>query len=85
MVPLRTREATIRPIILPIMPHIVEEFEITFFVEPSTLAFAMAKPTLEPNWQSLYYPLQLEVWGAVIITVVLVFVILYLVCKARNV
>ncbi|XP_063875879.1 uncharacterized protein LOC135108643 [Scylla paramamosain] len=76
MVPLRTREALLRPIILPIMPHMLEEFDITFFIEPNTLAFSLAKPTLKPTWQSLFYPLQAEVWGSVAVTVLVVFVVL---------
>ncbi|XP_063875878.1 ionotropic receptor 21a-like [Scylla paramamosain] len=78
MLPLRSREALVRPIILPIMPHMLEEFEITFFVEPSTLAFTMAKPVLKPNWQSLFYPLQTDVWGYVAATVIVVFMVLLL-------
>ncbi|MPC28831.1 hypothetical protein E2C01_022042 [Portunus trituberculatus] len=58
------------------MPHMLEEFEITFFIEPSTLAFTMAKPVLKPNWQSLFYPLQTDVWGYVAATVILVFIVL---------
>ena len=80
MLPLRTREALIRPIILPIMPHMLKEFEITFFVEPSTLAFSMAKPVLKPNWQSLCYPLQTDVGGYVAATGSVVFVGLLMVC-----
>ncbi|XP_063875820.1 uncharacterized protein LOC135108589 [Scylla paramamosain] len=73
-----TREALIRPINLPIMPHMLKEFDITFFLEQSTLAFTMAKPILKPNWQSLFYPLQTDVWGYVAATVVVVFMVLFL-------
>ncbi|KAK8388251.1 hypothetical protein O3P69_020265 [Scylla paramamosain] len=38
----------------------------------------MAKPTLKPNWQSLYYPLQLEVWGSIAASICFVFVVLIL-------
>ncbi|XP_063875886.1 uncharacterized protein LOC135108651 [Scylla paramamosain] len=75
---LRTREALIRPINYPVMAHMVAELDFSFFLEPSALAFAFAKPTIEPTWQALYHPMQVEVWISILITVFLVYGILLL-------
>lgn len=78
---MRNRTGLMRPIILPIMPHMLEEYDFSFFLDPNPLAFSMAKPTIEPNWQSLYYPLQPEVWASVAVSVVFVLAVLMLVSE----
>ncbi|KAK8393813.1 hypothetical protein O3P69_006850 [Scylla paramamosain] len=42
----------------------------------STLAFAMAKPSTKPSWETLYRPLQIDVWGLVVASVVIVYIVL---------
>ncbi|XP_063875821.1 uncharacterized protein LOC135108590 [Scylla paramamosain] len=76
---LRDREAFIWPVNLPILPDMVEEYDFSFFLERSTLAFTMAKPTLKPSWLSLYYPLQTEVWIFVAASVLILFIILLMI------
>ncbi|XP_063875086.1 uncharacterized protein LOC135108267 [Scylla paramamosain] len=79
----KTREAFLWPTNMPIMPHLLQDYDYSLFLELSTLAFSMAKPTLKPNWQSLYYPLQLEVWGSIAASICFVFVVLILVRHSR--
>ncbi|MPC54325.1 hypothetical protein E2C01_048235 [Portunus trituberculatus] len=55
-----TREAFLWPVNLPVLPHMLDLFDISFFLEPSTLAFSMVKPSMKATWQSLYYPLRVE-------------------------
>ncbi|XP_063875885.1 uncharacterized protein LOC135108649 [Scylla paramamosain] len=74
----QTREALMIPINYPVMAHMVEKFDYSFLLEPSALAFAFAKPTIEPSWQALYHPMQREVWISILITVLLVYGILLL-------
>lgn len=68
-----------RPINYPVMAHMVAELDFSFFLEPSALAFAFAKPTIEPTWQALFHPMQVEVWISILIAVILVYGILLLV------
>ncbi|MPC28344.1 hypothetical protein E2C01_021546 [Portunus trituberculatus] len=70
------RKAFIRPIKLAILPRFERLYDFTMFIERATLGFSMVKPTIKPNWQSLSYPLQPEVWGSVVATVLLVFIVL---------
>lgn len=64
---------------MPIMPHMVEEHDFSFFLEPFALAFSMAKETIKPCWQSLYYPLQTEVWVSIAVVVFVVYAVFMLV------
>ncbi|XP_063886373.1 uncharacterized protein LOC135114400 [Scylla paramamosain] len=43
-----------------------ERYDFTYTYEFSYFSFAMAKPSQEPQWQSLYYPLTDQVWLAVL-------------------
>ncbi|XP_066981215.1 ionotropic receptor 93a-like [Macrobrachium rosenbergii] len=54
------------PMKLAIMPHLLKELDFTVPIEPATLTFSMAKPTLKPRWQSLYYPLTGQVWVSIL-------------------
>ncbi|XP_063886360.1 ionotropic receptor 21a-like [Scylla paramamosain] len=47
-----------------IMTVRAEKYDFTQTYEFSYLSFAMAKPSQEPQWQSLYYPLAYQVWLA---------------------
>ena len=78
---LRTREAFLWPVNLPILPHMLEHYDFSIFLERSTLAFTMAKPSIKPSWQNLYYPLRVEVWGLILTTVVVVYIVLMMVSE----
>ncbi|XP_063889392.1 uncharacterized protein LOC135116115 [Scylla paramamosain] len=54
----------------------LELYDFSFFLERSTLAFTMAKPSTKPSWETLYRPLQIEVWGLVVASVVVVYIVL---------
>ncbi|XP_063875823.1 ionotropic receptor 21a-like [Scylla paramamosain] len=81
MMRLEVRTALMSPIKLAILPNLLKKYDFSFFIEPATLGFSMGKPTLKPNWQSLYYPLQTEVWGSILAAVLLVFGALLLMVK----
>ena len=49
-----------------------EKYDFTHTYEFSYVSFAMAKPSQEPQWQSLYYPLAYPVWLAIMGSVLLV-------------
>ncbi|KAK4288862.1 hypothetical protein Pmani_038138 [Petrolisthes manimaculis] len=69
---LEDRTAYMSPIKLALMPHLLEIYDFTLFIEPATLGFTMAKPTLKPRWQSLYYPLRPSVWASIMATLLVV-------------
>ena len=57
----------------------LEDYDYSFFLERSTLAFTMAKPSIRPSWENLYQPLTLEVWISIIVSVLVVYAILMMV------
>ncbi|XP_063889393.1 uncharacterized protein LOC135116116 [Scylla paramamosain] len=81
---LRTREAFLWPVTLPILPHMLELYDFSFFLERSTLAFTMAKPSTKPTWESLYRPLKIDVWGLVVASVVIVYIVLLMMNKSGK-
>ena len=44
----------------------MEKYDFTYGYENVHMSFGMAKPSLEPRWKSVYYPLAAEVWMAMI-------------------
>ncbi|ROT67556.1 Variant Ionotropic Glutamate Receptor [Penaeus vannamei] len=76
------RRAFMSPMKLAIMPHLLKLYDFTTVIEPATLGFSMAKPTLKPRWQSLYYPLTDGVWASILAVLALVPVALILITKA---
>ncbi|XP_047482777.1 glutamate receptor ionotropic, delta-1-like [Penaeus chinensis] len=72
------------PMKLAIMPHLLELYDFTTVIEPATLGFSMAKPTLKPRWQSLYYPLTEGVWASILAVLALVPVALILITRAGG-
>lgn len=60
------RISLMAPIIHVLLTVRMERHDFTYGYENAHLSFAMAKPSLEPRWKSLYYPLANEVWMAVI-------------------
>ncbi|XP_050733474.1 uncharacterized protein LOC127007030 [Eriocheir sinensis] len=81
MMRLEVRTALMSPLKLAILPNLVNKYDFSFFIERATLGFSMSKPTLKPSWQSLYYPLQTEVWVSILATVLMVFSALLLMMK----
>ncbi|KAK8387797.1 hypothetical protein O3P69_020011 [Scylla paramamosain] len=81
---LRTREAFMWPVNFPILPHMVKEYDFSFFLERSTLAFTMAKPSIKPSWQSLYYPLQIDVWIYILVTTLIVLIVLIVMNRSSK-
>lgn len=80
---METRVALMSPTKLAFMPHLLEIYDFTLFIEPATLGFSMAKPTLKPRWQSLYYPLRAEVWVSILALLLLVPIVLLLVSHSH--
>ncbi|XP_063886458.1 ionotropic receptor 93a-like [Scylla paramamosain] len=60
------RVSLIAPIIYVLLPEQVERYDFTYVYENAYLSFGIVKPDLEPRWKSIYYPLSIEVWIAVI-------------------
>ncbi|XP_068210686.1 ionotropic receptor 93a-like [Palaemon carinicauda] len=67
------RKAWTAPIIHAVYPARLKRFDFTRTYEHDiNQAFVMAKPVLEPKWQSLYYPLTNEVWLCILATLLIV-------------
>ncbi|XP_063889064.1 uncharacterized protein LOC135115892 [Scylla paramamosain] len=81
---LRTREAFLWPVPLPILPHMLELYDISFFLKQSTLAITMAKPSTKPSWETLYRPLQIDVWGLVVASVLIVYTVLLMLNRSSK-
>ncbi|XP_066948261.1 ionotropic receptor 93a-like isoform X2 [Macrobrachium rosenbergii] len=66
------RKAWTAPIIHAVYPARLKRFDFTRTYEHDiNQAFVMAKPVLEPKWQSLYYPLTNEVWLCILGTLLI--------------
>ncbi|KAK4311340.1 hypothetical protein Pmani_017148 [Petrolisthes manimaculis] len=76
-----SRESMMSPMKMAILSHKLEKFDFSLFIEPATLTFAMAKPLLKPQWQSLYQAMQGQVWLAFLATICLVPVSLVLIIR----
>ncbi|KAK3877638.1 hypothetical protein Pcinc_017653 [Petrolisthes cinctipes] len=76
-----SRESMLSPMKMAILSHKLERFDFSLFIEPATLTFAMAKPLLKPQWQSLYQAMQGQVWLAFLATICLVPVSLVLIIR----
>lgn len=62
-----------------VLPQRLERYDYSYTYEYGSLDLSAAKPALEPQWQSLYYPLADEVWLSALIVLLLVPVSLYMV------
>ncbi|XP_064102699.1 ionotropic receptor 93a-like [Macrobrachium nipponense] len=72
------------PMKLAIMPHLLKELDFTVPIEPATLTFSMAKPTLKPRWQSLYYPLTGQVWASILAMMIIMPVVFIVITNIGN-
>lgn len=59
----------ISPVAYTVMPHQLAYNDYTTFIEPDTLTFSKAVPSLAPRWQALYYPLAPTVWLLVLVSI----------------
>ncbi|XP_042233765.1 glutamate receptor 2-like [Homarus americanus] len=75
------RKSFIASIVYVVLPNRLEKYDFTHTFDYSPFCFGMAKPTLKPQWQSLYYPLANEVWAAVIATAVVECVALLMIIR----
>ncbi|KAK4299129.1 hypothetical protein Pmani_028571 [Petrolisthes manimaculis] len=74
------RQSLVASVVHMMLPQRTKRFSFTTTYEHGiNLGFAMAKPSLRPRWESLYYPLTEQVWVAVLAVLVVVPVLLYLV------
>ncbi|XP_066947170.1 uncharacterized protein [Macrobrachium rosenbergii] len=79
------RLAWVAPVIHLLAPARLNYMDFTRTYEHDVnLAFAMVKPVIKPQWQSLYYPLSNEVWLLVLGTLVVVSLGLHWVIKGYQ-
>ncbi|XP_071527032.1 ionotropic receptor 93a-like [Panulirus ornatus] len=81
------RESFLVPVYYIIFPERAKRYDFTHIYEFSQATFSMAKPSLKPSWQSLYYPLTNDVWAAVLTVLLLIPAIVYMIStrgKARD-
>ncbi|XP_071545497.1 uncharacterized protein [Panulirus ornatus] len=70
------RTSFIASVVYAVLHNRLEKYDFTHTFDYSPLCFAMAKPTLKPQWQSLYYPLATKVWACILATAFLMCVTL---------
>lgn len=78
---LETNRVMLSAIRVMLIPQVLARVDHTYIIERSTFTFSMAKPSTKPQWQSLFYPLALEVWCGILILVVVVPPIFYTVSE----
>ncbi|XP_066984727.1 ionotropic receptor 93a-like [Macrobrachium rosenbergii] len=66
------RVAFLSPVYYVILPNRMELHDYTFTYEFMSPAICALKPTVKPQWESLYYPLTNEVWGFTLCVTILV-------------
>lgn len=76
---MQERESFIATVIYAVFPQRLELYDYTYMFEYASHAFCMSKPALRPQWQSMYYPLQDEVWASTLALLIIVPIILLLV------
>ncbi|XP_063584656.1 glutamate receptor-like [Penaeus indicus] len=67
-----------------LLPQRKERYDYTYTYEQILFDFCMARPSLTPQWQSLYYPLSDAVWACILATVFFMAVVLYMVSNATR-
>ncbi|XP_064102675.1 ionotropic receptor 93a-like [Macrobrachium nipponense] len=80
----KQRVSFMSPMKLAIMPHLLKELDFTVPIEPATLTFSMAKPTLKPRWQSLYYPLTGQVWASILAMMIIMPIVFIVITNIGN-
>ncbi|XP_047483147.1 uncharacterized protein LOC125035052 [Penaeus chinensis] len=67
-----------------LLPQRKERYDYTYTYEQILFDFCMARPSLTPQWQSLYYPLSDAVWACILAAVFFMAVVLYMVTNATR-
>ncbi|XP_071521425.1 ionotropic receptor 93a-like isoform X2 [Panulirus ornatus] len=67
-----------------LMPQVLARVDYTYMIEPASYTFCLAKPTITPQWQNLYYPLDDQVWLTLMAFLLLVPGLMYLVLYAGG-
>ncbi|XP_063614362.1 uncharacterized protein LOC134787515 [Penaeus indicus] len=65
------RESFIAPVIHVHLPQREKQYDFSYDYEHANLDFSLAKPSLRPKWQGLYYPLSNEVWLCILLALLL--------------
>ncbi|KAK3892903.1 hypothetical protein Pcinc_003269 [Petrolisthes cinctipes] len=81
---IKERAIYISPVVYTVMPHQLAFNDYTTFIEPDTLTFSMAVPSLAPRWQALYYPLSPVVWFLVLLSILVYPAVLLLLSYNRS-
>ncbi|XP_064122547.1 glutamate receptor ionotropic, delta-1-like [Macrobrachium nipponense] len=69
------RTSMVASVVHMVLPQRLQRVDFTRTYEHGiNIAFSMAKPVLEPQWQSLYYPLKGLVWLCVLVALVITIV-----------
>ncbi|XP_071527034.1 LOW QUALITY PROTEIN: ionotropic receptor 21a-like [Panulirus ornatus] len=66
------------------LPERWKQYGFTYIYEFNQASFSLAKPGLKPRWQSLYYPLTAQAWGAVLGVLIAMPVFFYLISTRRE-
>ncbi|XP_063868156.1 ionotropic receptor 21a-like [Scylla paramamosain] len=62
-----------------LIPQVLARIDHSYFIDPASFTFSMAKPTIQPQWQSLYYPLGPWVWLSVLISTIVMSFLMYII------
>ncbi|XP_037782034.1 glutamate receptor ionotropic, delta-1-like [Penaeus monodon] len=65
------RESFIASVIHVHLPQRQKDYDFSYNYEYTRLDFSLAKPSLRPKWQGLYYPLSNEVWLCMLLVLLL--------------
>ncbi|XP_037782033.1 glutamate receptor ionotropic, delta-1-like [Penaeus monodon] len=65
------RESFIASVIHIHLPQRQKDYDFSYNYEYTNLDFSLAKPSLRPKWQGLYYPLSNEVWLCMLLVLLL--------------
>ncbi|XP_042233727.1 uncharacterized protein LOC121873914 [Homarus americanus] len=79
------RRSFIATVVYVVLPNRLEQYDYTHTFDYSPLCFGMAKPTLKPQWQSLYYPLANEVWATILVTTILTCLVILMIDRSKVV
>ncbi|KAK4300810.1 hypothetical protein Pmani_027012 [Petrolisthes manimaculis] len=82
MVSLETTRVMLSVFRIMLIPQILARVDHSYFIDRASFTFSMTRPSTKPQWQSLFYPLALEVWFGILALVFIVppitYMILYL-------
>ena len=76
------RQSFIAPVMFYMYLNRAEQYEFSNVFEVSNVAFCMKSPELKPRWEGLVDPLNIEIWLALLVMLLLMPVLLALVRKS---